>query len=126
MNTHGGRFQLRAEIGQLDDFDALESWHNWLAGDPDLVDIPVTTQKSHQPEGEMAGWFDVTIALANQATALGSLVLAYLTWRSTQLPEDAQRVTVVIEDGDRRITITNMSDNDVRNVIDSWERQSSD
>lgn len=76
-----------------DDEEALVSLQRWLASDPELSRsstfrlVPAETS----PE-EMGGLFDLISAVVSDGTALGSLIMAYLSWRDSRPHPPAVRI----------------------------------
>jgi hypothetical protein len=79
--------ELRVTITLADDPDnqAIASLKRWLSRDPDVVHgALISTKRLGSTSGEMNAWFDAISALVSDGTALGSLIVAYQSWRDSR------------------------------------------
>ncbi|MFD3973261.1 hypothetical protein [Streptomyces cyaneofuscatus] len=117
--------KLQANVDSVNDAHYLAALHSWLLEDSaPLNDVSVDTVKRNRP-GQMAGVFDTVIAVAGQVASLGSLVMAYLTWRqSMQHEEDsANLVKVHVEVNGTQVAIEGLNDVQIQELVASLRRE---
>ncbi|MCX4486311.1 hypothetical protein OG890_20510 [Streptomyces anulatus] len=127
VSSHPARLlKLQAKVNSVEEAHYLASLYSWLLEDSaSLNDVSVETVNKNHP-GQMAGSFDIVIAVAGQVTSLGSLVLAYLSWRkSMQQEANSERlVKVQMEVNGKQIAIEGMDDAQIQKVVTSLARES--
>jgi hypothetical protein len=68
-----------------DEGQALASLHQWLAEDLDVIrGSAVSLEAGETGPGEMGPVFDMVTVVISNGTALGSLIVAYLSWRDSR------------------------------------------
>jgi hypothetical protein len=75
------RIRAAEDEGSLD----LSSLYQWLVQDPDVrQSVVVRLEPAAGNVGEMGVGFDAIIAIVSNAIALGSLIVAYMSWRDSR------------------------------------------
>ncbi|MGW3200630.1 effector-associated constant component EACC1 [Streptomyces sp. NPDC001118] len=116
--------KLQANVDSLDDAHHLAALHSWLLEDStSLSDVSVESI-SQDHRGQMTGTFDIVIAAAGQATSLGSLVLAYLTWRKSARHEanSENSLKVYVEINGTKVNIEGLSDAKIQELVASLKQ----
>jgi hypothetical protein len=73
--------------------EALVSLHHWLSQDPDVrraADLRL--EASEAAEGTMSDAFDAIMAIVSNSIALGSLIVAYQSWRDARAHSPKVRI----------------------------------
>jgi hypothetical protein len=71
----------RITLGGDPDGEALTSLYRWLDRDRDVT---VSLVPAAELPGDMGGGFEVIAAVLSNGIALGSLIVAYLSWRDSR------------------------------------------
>jgi hypothetical protein len=89
----GISMEYRIRVDSDDDGRSLASLHRWLTDDADVT-RHVAIQLASRPvrPGEMGPVLDTIVASANDGIALGSLIVAYLSWRGSRTDAPAARI----------------------------------
>jgi hypothetical protein len=98
-----------------DEGQDLMSLHRWLTDDPEVARQAVVRLEpgAAARPGEMGGAFDAVIAVLSDGIALGSLIVAYLSWRDTRPRPPA----VSIECGGTVVNLTDGSPETVSRMV---------
>ncbi|MGW1468412.1 effector-associated constant component EACC1 [Streptomyces sp. NPDC002308] len=121
--------QLRAEVKESGGQAYINSLYEWLTDDDDAFRAAqIVTLKSNEQPGEMTGSFDTVVALTEQVTALGSLILAYLTWRKaiSPSPESDQSITVRVDVNGTSIEMSGLTETQIVALVESLRQDEID
>lgn len=92
--------ELRISIQGADDDGALAALYRWLARDSDLVrQSRMSLVSAPTSPGEQGGTFEAISAVVANATALGGLVTAVLTYRDARRRTDSRASVRLERDG---------------------------
>ncbi|MFE9309649.1 hypothetical protein ACFYM5_18420 [Streptomyces sp. NPDC006706] len=111
-------------MDSVDNAHYLAALHSWLLEDStSLSDVSVETI-SQDHRGQMTGTFDIVVAVAGQATSLGSLVLAYLTWRKSARheAESGSSLKVHVEMNGTKVNIEGLDDAQIQELVASLKQ----
>jgi hypothetical protein len=113
--------ECRIWIDGDDEGQDLPSLHRWLTDDPDVArrSIVYLEPREAARTGEMGGVFDAIIAVLSDGIALGSLIVAYLSWRDSRPRPPA----VSIECGGAVVNLTDGSPEAVSRIVAALTEQ---
>jgi hypothetical protein len=112
--------EFRFRVEDDDEVQALASLHQWLLQDPDVTRwSAVSLGTGNTAPGEMGPVFDVVTVVLSNTIALGSLVVAYLSWRDSR----PRSPTVSIERDGVVVSLTDSSPETVSRVIEAFNDQ---
>jgi len=101
-----------------DDGSELVSLYRWLSGDAAVADrVQVVVETRDGQHGAMGGAFNVINAMfadGSAVAAIGSLFLAYRTWRDTRQTPPALK----IEKDGVTVLVNSGSDQEMRHVVE--------
>lgn len=112
--------QLTAEAGVEEARPLLSSFYRWLLQDSEVAAASVRLVQTENQPGSMAGSLDTVLAVTDQIGTYGSLIISYLTWRSTGRESSTNRLNVTIEKDGETIRIENLRDDQLRSYIERW------
>jgi hypothetical protein len=116
----GARLELRIRIHDDEDGNALVSLHRWLAQDQDVTRWAAVNLISESGgQGDMGAAFDAITAVVSNSIGLGSLVIAYLSWRDSRSHPSA----ATIEHERVVINITDISPENVGRLVEALSGQ---
>jgi hypothetical protein len=76
--------------------EALVSLHHWLRQDPDARrSAEVRLEESGASQGAMSAAFEAIMAIVSNSIALGSLIVAYQSWRDARVR--SPKITIEVE-----------------------------
>jgi Effector Associated Constant Component 1 len=94
--------------------EALVSLHDWLSQDPDVrCGTVLRLEAPGAVEGTMSASFDAIMAIVSNGIALGSLIVAYQSWRDASV----RSPKIMIETEDVRIDLTDSSQGTVIQIV---------
>ncbi|MFF0290329.1 hypothetical protein [Streptomyces sp. NPDC005262] len=114
-----------ATLKEAEPHDFIESLQEWLTQDAEASQSStIELANSVKSPENMSGSFDTILAVAGQMTGLGSLILAYLTWRKTmsQSVEVTPPIRVRAELNGMSIEIDGMSDTQITAFVSGLQR----
>jgi hypothetical protein len=111
----------RIRIDGDDEGQELLSLHRWLADDPDVTSQAVLRLEPRAATGfgEMGGAFDAVVAVLSDGIALGSLIVAYQSWRDSRPRPPA----VSIECRGTVVSLADGSPGTVRRLVEALSEQ---
>ncbi|WP_405633525.1 hypothetical protein [Streptomyces sp. NBC_00016] len=110
---------LRAESSSGEESEPLASFYKWLLRDSDVSAATVSLVQGEAHPGAMSGGLETVLAVTEQVGTLASLVLAYLTWRSSGQGGDTSLRITIERDGET-MQIQNLTDSQLRDVIERF------
>ena len=112
--------EFRFRMEDDDEGQALASLHQWLVQDPDVTRwSTVSLEAGGNVPGEMGPVFDVVTVVLSNSIALGSLIVAYLSWRDSR----PRPPTVSIERDGVVVSLAGSSPETVSRVIEALSDQ---
>jgi hypothetical protein len=109
---------LTAEPESEDGAEILKSLYRWLLQDGDITAASVNLVQREGEAGAMSGALETILAVTDQVGTYGSLILSYLTWRSTKRGDAATGLCVTLERGGEKIRIENLTDAQVMRLVE--------
>ncbi|MET7426693.1 hypothetical protein [Dactylosporangium sp. NPDC005555] len=111
----GAAVEVQINVDAGDDEEALVSFYRWLLEDPEVSRLADVSMAMRTPSPEMMGGVEVISVVASNAIALGSLVVAFLSWRDSR-PRRSVPIAR-LERGDVTVTIEGGSADEIRAII---------
>lgn len=106
--------EVRILVDSEDQGLALTSLCRWLTDDVEVTrSAEVSLQPAADDPSEMGGAFEAINAIVSDSIALGSLIVAYQSWRDSR----AQRHIVYIEDDRIRLNISGSTPATVEYIV---------
>lgn len=113
---------LEAESSSGEGVELVTSLHKWLLADSDVADASVSLKQRETLPGTMSGGLEILSAITDQVATYGNLVIAYLTWRNSRRNDETTDLRVTIERGGETIQIDNLTDDQLRGIIQNPNR----
>jgi hypothetical protein len=103
-----------------DEGQDLMSLYRWLTDDPDVTSQATLRIESRvATPGEMGGAFDAIIAVLSDGIALGSLIVAYQSWRDSR----PRQSSVSIEFHGAVVNLTDGTPETVKRIVEALSEQ---
>jgi hypothetical protein len=109
---------MKISVATPDDAD-LNSLYHWLSMDDDVTREARLSMGSSGRRTDAQSPLDVIDILLSNATAIGSLLIAYSTWRRTR----PDKPSITLEIGGTEMTVHDPDDETIQRLIKALEDQ---
>jgi hypothetical protein len=113
--------ELNIRVSNETQWPSLQSLYRWLSEDPDLIHTAALSLRPAAPDpGTMGGAFDAITVIVSNAISLGSLIVAYLSWRGSRPSAPA----MTIERNEITVNLSDASPETLESIISAlmpWE-----